>query len=483
MDRSLKYSIPFEHTRIAGRRPDKRRDSSVNSSVDSRVDSRVSRRWMLDTEAPFFYNVRHFKARSHPARIISTASRRWITRLVGQGRIAPGERWRRREKSNWIEDMYLYQKNRQFFAQIADGIKERGARELSELGARKVRPAYGGVYFTADMETLYRANYCARLASRILAPLASFDCRNADQLYRKAKQIRWTDFLSVDDTFAIYGNVSNSGINNSHYASLRLKDGIVDWFREKLGKRPNVDARNPDAWLNIYIRHDKAVLSLDASGGSLHRRGYRKDSVAAPMQETVAAAIIGYTKWNGSAPLYDPMCGSGTLLAEALMHFCRIPSGFLRKRFGFEHLPDFKRSRWVQVRKEQDRRIRSLPEGCIAGGDASPKAVNISRNNLKKLRDGEKIRIRTLDFRSFEGVENGVIVTNPPYGIRVGRDEDLDLLYKSLGDFLKQKCKGSTAYIYFGERLFIKKVGLKTAWKKPLKAGGLDGRLVKYELY
>ncbi len=379
--------------------------------------------------------------------------------------------------------MYDYQRKRQFFAQIADGMKESGGRELSELGARKVRPAYGGAYFEADGETLYRVNYCTRLASRILAPIASFNCRTSDQLYGKAKHIHWADFLSVDDTFAIYGNVSDSGINNSHYASLRLKDGIVDSFREKMGKRPNVDSKNPDAWFNIYIRNDRAVISLDTSGGSLHRRGYRKEAVAAPMQETVAAAIIGYTKWNGSVPLHDPMCGSGTLLAEALMHYCRIPSGVLRKRFGFEFLPDFKREIWANVKKGLDRKIRSMPEGLITGSDLSSKAVKISGMNLRRLSYGDKIRLTARDFRDSTGLENGVIVANPPYGIRVGNKENLDLFYKSLGDFLKQKCKGSTAYIYFGERAFIKKVGLRTAWKKPLKAGGLDGRLVKYELY
>ncbi|MCP4690939.1 MAG: class I SAM-dependent RNA methyltransferase [Desulfobacterales bacterium] len=379
--------------------------------------------------------------------------------------------------------MYNYQTNQQFFAQIADGVKDSGSRELSELGARWVKPAYGGVHFKADMETLYRINYGARLASRILAPLASFNCRTADQLYKRTKQIRWTDFLSIHDTFAVYGNVSNSGINNSHYASLRLKDGIVDSFREKTGKRPNIDARDPDLWLNLYIREDRAVISLDASGGSLHRRGYRKDAISAPMQETVAAAIIGYTKWNGSVPLYDPMCGSGTLLAEALIRYCKIPPGFLRERFGFEFLPDYNSAQWKKVKKDMDRKIRSLPDGRIAGGDLSPKAVKIARMNLKNLPHGEKIKLKAIDFKELDGFENSVIVANPPYGIRMGDKEQLDALYKSFGDFLKFKCKGSTAYIYFGDRAFLKKIGLRTAWKKPLKTGGLDGRLAKYELY
>ena len=379
--------------------------------------------------------------------------------------------------------MYEYQKNKLFFAQIADDIKELGSRELSELGAQKINPEYRGIYFNADKKTLYRINYSSRLASRILVPLVSFNCFNTDQLYKKAKQIKWTDFFSRKNTFAVFSNVSNSKINNSHYASLCLKDGIVDSFRDMSGERPDIDTKNPDVWLNLYIRHDKAIISLDTSGGSLHRRGYRKDSVSAPMQETVAAAIIRYTQWDGSVPLYDPMCGSGTLLSEALMHYCRIPSGIFRKHFGFEFLPDYDKSVWTKIKKDLDRQMRELPGGHISGSDISSQAVKAARMNIRKLPHGEKIKLETLDFRKGKGLENGVIITNPPYGIRMGEKQELDLLYKSFGDFLKQKCKGSTAYIYFGERELIKKLGLRATWKKPLKSGGLDGRLVKYELF
>ena len=379
--------------------------------------------------------------------------------------------------------MYEYQKNKLFFAQIADDIKELGSRELSELGAQKINPEYRGIYFNADKKTLYRINYSSRLASRILVPLVSFNCFNTDQLYKKAKQIKWTDFFSRKNTFAVFSNVSNSKINNSHYASLCLKDGIVDSFRDMSGERPDIDTKNPDVWLNLYIRHDKAIISLDTSGGSLHRRGYRKDSVSAPMQETVAAAIIRYTQWDGSVPLYDPMCGSGTLLSEALMHYCRIPSGIFRKHFGFEFLPDYDKSVWTKIKKDLDRQMRELPGGHISGSDISSQAVKAARMNIRKLPHGEKIKLETLDFRKGKGLENGVIIINPPYGIRMGEKQELDLLYKSFGDFLKQKCKGSTAYIYFGERELIKKLGLRATWKKPLKSGGLDGRLVKYELF
>lgn len=379
--------------------------------------------------------------------------------------------------------MYEYQKNNRFFAQIPEGIKELGAQELSELSAHSITPAYGGIYFSADQKTLYRINYYARLFSRILAPLASFNCISTDQLYKKSRQINWTDFISIKNTFAVFSNVSNSNITNSHYASLRLKDGIVDSFRDKTGGRPDIDAKDPDIRLNLHISNNRAIISLDTSGASLHQRGYRTESVKAPMKETVAAAIIRYSEWDGAVPLYDPMCGSGTLLTEALMYHCKIPSGILRSHFGFELLPDYDNSLWTNVKAELDRQIRTLPAGYIFGSDLSIKSIKAAKLNLKNLHNGKKIRLEASDFRKTAGLQNGIIVTNPPYGIRTGTNQKLDLLYKSLGDFLKQKCTGSTAYIYFGEREFIKKIGLKARWKKPLKTGGLDGRLVKYELF
>lgn len=379
--------------------------------------------------------------------------------------------------------MYEYQKSSRFFAQTADDIKELVALELAELGADDISPAYRGIYFNADKAALYRINYSAKLISRVLGSILTFKCHSTDQLYKKAKQINWSDFISDSNTFAIFSNVSDSKINNSHYASLCIKDAIVDSFREQTGKRPDVNSKDPDLWINLFVSKNKAIISLDTSGGALHKRGYRKDSLTAPMQETVAAAIIRYAEWNGSVPIYDPMCGSATLLCEAMLHYCRVPSGFLRKHFGFEFMPDHDKKIWREVKKDCDRKKIRLPKGLISGSDISAQAVTTSRQNINNIPDGKNISIDKLDFNKSNGLENGVIVTNPPYGIRMGNKEDLGVLYKSLGDFLKQKCKGSSAYIYFGEREFIKKIGLKPTWKKPLMSGGLDGRLVKYEMF
>jgi putative N6-adenine-specific DNA methylase len=378
---------------------------------------------------------------------------------------------------------YQYQNDGRYFAMVADDLKEAAMEELSELGAEDIKPEYSGIYFTADKQVLYSINYLTRLISRCLAPLVSFDCPDTDTLYRRARQLEWRDFLKKKRTFAVSANVSDSAISHSQYAALRLKDAIADHFMERYGKRPDVSAIEPDVSINLHIRHDKAVISFDTSGGALHRRGYREETVSAPMQETVAASIIRFSGWDGSVPLYDPMCGSGTLLCEALMKYSNIPAGIFRRRFGFESLPDFDSIIWRYVKKESDGNIRELPKGLIAGSDISENAVDAARVNLMGLHYGNNVDVKMADFRELPGLEDCLIVTNPPYGIRMGSGENLEEFYTDLGDFLKQKCKGSNAFVYFGDRKYIKNVGLKTSYKKLLKAGGLDGRLVKYELY
>ena len=380
---------------------------------------------------------------------------------------------------------FTYQLDSRYVAQIAEDLKEAVMEELAELGAKEISSDFGSIHFRADKKTLYRINYLTRLASRCLAPLRSFDCPDTDTLYREAKQMRWDALFAPGNTFAVSGHVSGSKVSHSKYAALRIKDAVADYFREKTGHRPDVSVRNPDILLNLTIRKDWAEISLDTSGGSLHKRGYREETVKAPMQETVAAAIIRFTEWDGSVPLYDPLCGSGTLLCEALMRYCNIPAGIFRNRFGFEALPDFDAAVWQQMRKEADGRIRELPKGLIAGSDVSKDAITATRINLMGLHFGKNVHIERADFRNLPTMEGWIIVANPPYGIRMGGggNGDLGAFYKNFGDFLKQKCKRSTAYLYFGERQYIKKIGLKASWKKPIRAGGLDGRLVKYEMY
>jgi len=379
--------------------------------------------------------------------------------------------------------MFEYQKTGRFFAQVAGKMEELGASELKEFGVKEIKPVYRGVWFRTDLEHIYRINYRSRLLTRVLAPLLTFDCHSTNYLLKTASKIEWDELFSVNETFAIFSSVSNSKITHSRYASLVLKDAIVDYFREKFRERPNIDREKPDVWINLHIESNRASISLDCSGGSLHKRGYRVESVPAPMQETLAAAIIRLSGWKGKTTLLDPMCGSGTLLSEALMHYCRIPSAFKRDHFGFEHLPDFEPEKWLRIKADGERLQIDLPDNLIFGSDIDKRAVNVSRTNLNSIPNGRNIQIEQRDLREHPGMENATIICNPPYGVRTGDVRELSKLYQELGDFLKTKCKGSTAYIYCGKRELIGSIGLKPNAKIPLMNGNLDGRLVKIEVY
>jgi len=362
-------------------------------------------------------------------------------------------------------------------------MEELGAEELSELGAKHISPAYRGIYFEADKATLYRVNYCSRLIARALAPLISFQCHSDRYLYGRALEIDWPVFFTGDYSFAISANLSNSKIRHSQYAALRLKDAVVDHFKTAHRRRPKIDKTTPDIRFNLYLENNWATISLDTSGESLHRRGYRRETVEAPMQETLAAAIIRLSGWDGSRPLYDPMCGSGTLLCEALMHYGRMPAGYLRKRFGFQLLPDFDGDVWGRVKKEEDQKIRPLPSGVISGSDVSRTAIRAAVKNLALLPYGRHIELKAAPFQRIKDLRDRLIVCNPPYGIRLGNPDDMKALYRAFGDYLKHRCKGSTAYVYFGDRKMIGYIGLRPSWKRPFSSGGLDGRLVKLEIY
>lgn len=378
---------------------------------------------------------------------------------------------------------YIYEKDFQYFAQVAESIKDIAIKELKFFGAYDLKPVFRGVWFKASQKDFYRINYFSRLISRILAPLISFECREKNDLYKMAKTIRWEEFLTLKNTFSISANVSESDITHSNFAGLRVKDAIADYFRDRTNKRPSVDARDPYIIINVHIHKNRATLSIDASGGALHKRGYREESVSAPMQETVAASIIKLSGWDGSVPLYDPMCGSGTLLCEALMAYCKIPAQVFRASFGFERLPDFNARLWEEIKLEARKNILPIEKGLISGSDVSEHSVNAVKTNIMGLHYGNQIHIEQMDFEDIESIKDSMIITNPPYGIRMGKDTNLNKFYNSLGMFFKHRCKRSTAFVYFGEPKYIKKVPLAPSWKRPLKIGGLDGKLVKYELY
>ena len=378
--------------------------------------------------------------------------------------------------------MYEYKLNG-FFAQVTGKMETLCKEELIELGATETKTTYKGVYFKCDIPTLYKINYTSRLLSRVLAPLVTFPCHTTNTLIQKAKKIYWEDFLSNKKTFAISSSVTKSRITNSLYASQCLKDGIADYFRDKYGKRPDVEVVNPDVRFNLHIEKDMAVISLDTSGESLHKRGYRLLAGEAPMQETLAAAIIRLSKWDGQNPLWDPMCGSGTILCEALMHYCRIPAQKLRKKFGFFNLPDFDRNAWNNVKEEFDSKIRPLPNNIIRGSDKSQQTIEVARDNLSHLPYSDSVDFSCKQFQQVKEFENGTLITNPPFGIRLGKIEEVQILYKELGDFLKTNCTGTSAFIYTGNPELRKFIGLKTTRRIPLDNGKLEGVLLQIDSY
>jgi putative N6-adenine-specific DNA methylase len=390
----------------------------------------------------------------------------------------------------------LYQRHHRYFAQTAGGLEGLAADELRALGATDLNMQKRGVEFRADRDTLMRVCYRGRVMTRILAPIIRFEAKTPEELYLGAKRVDWTQVFRLDQTFAVFANVFGSRIDHSRFAALKVKDCVVDMFRKRYKKkRPNVDSDDPDLWIGVHIFEDQVTISLDCSGGSLHRRGYRQEAVEAPIIETLGAAIIDISGWDTKRPLYDPMCGSGTLLAEAWLKAGNIPAGTLRKKWGFQMLPDHDRQSWVRVKLEEDNKIKLVRGGLIRGSDIDKSAVEMTRRNVARIPGGDELRVRTLDFRDIDAIEDSLIVCNPPYGIRLQADgrsgdasegapgADIVAFMREFGDFLKQKCKGSDAYLYLGDKDLVGEVGLKAAFRKPLRNGGLDGRLVKFELY
>ncbi len=376
---------------------------------------------------------------------------------------------------------FLYQKERKYFGQIAGGMESLGIRELVSLGADDVKAGYRGVYFKANQYTLYKVVLTSRLFSRVLIPLNKFDCHSTKYLYTKSKEIPWDTFFSVKNSFRIFSTVSNSKIKHSKYASLVMKDAIVDYFRDKYGERPSVDTINPDVTFNLHIEKNFAIISIDASGDSMHKRGYRIKSVNAPMQETLAAALIDLSGWDGSTKLYDPFCGSGTILCEGILKYCNIPASYNKVKFGFRFLPDFNMDIYDKVLKEINSETRDLPDGLVSGSDISTMAVEAAKTNIADLE--YELDIIRSPFQKLGTFTDTTFVTNPPYGKRLSDVSKVREMLKEFGDFLKNNCKGCEAYIYLGDVKLVKSLGLKPTWKKPLVNGSLDGRLVKLELY
>lgn len=377
----------------------------------------------------------------------------------------------------------LYQTSARYFAACAPGVEPWAAIELNEVGADEIEEGYRGFNFRATPETLYRLLYTTRLFSRILAPLLQFECHSAKYLHRRVYDWPWESFMTPEQTLSVHAITANSALRHSRHTALVVKDAIVDRLRDQYGSRPNVDARNPDFAFHLFVNHNRAILYVDAAGTSLHRRGYRLDSVDAPIQETLAAAMVQASGWTPDQPFIDPFCGSGTLLAEAWMYAGHIPSGYLRSRFGLQNWPDFDTRLWESIINECNARIH-LPDALLVqGSDIDPNAIQTARANCDRLPEGHRIQLTVANVQNLPGHDGAVICTNPPYGQRLSDHQQADKLLQTFGDILKQRFAGSRACVFFGDNDSVKSLGLKPKRKYAMQNGGLDGRCAVYDLF
>lgn len=328
-------------------------------------------------------------------------------------------------------------------AKTFQGLEDVLAEELRQLGAEDVTTGTRMVSFKGDKALMYRANFCCRTALRILKPIHTFTASDADELYRQAKLFDWEQLLSPEKTFAIDSTVYSDDFRHSKFVTYRVKDAIADFFTEKYGKRPSIRLTNADILLNVHIYQDKVTLSLDSSGESLHKRGYRVMQTDAPINEVLAAGLIMKTGWHGQSNFIDPMCGSGTFLIEAALIARNINPGVFRSDFAFEHWPDFDQELFDSIYND-DSAEREF-EYKIYGSDNSPKAIAIAERNIKSASVGKDIELKTMPIQEYtEAPENGILITNPPYGERISAD-DMDALYASIGERLKT-CSVATTH-------------------------------------
>lgn len=369
----------------------------------------------------------------------------------------------------------------QMTAKTFRGLEEVLAKELVNLGANNVSIERRVVSFTGDQRMMYKANLYCRTASRILRPILTFKATNADEVYEQVKLIDWSKYLDVKRTFAIDATVFSEEFRNSKFVTYRVKDAIADWFMEHENKRPSIRLDNPDLFLNIHISHNQCTLSLDSSGESLHKRGYRDAQTEAPINEALAAGMLLLAGWDGKSNFVDPMCGSGTFLIEAALIALNIPPCIYRKAFAFEKWTDFNKELFEELYND-DSAERPF-EFKIMGADSSPRAVKIAQENIKAAGLNKYITVEQRAIVDWELQEEPcLIVTNPPYGERLLSD-DLFGLYRQLGETLKHKFTGSTTWVISSHIDCLQSIGLKPSAKVKLLNGALDCEFWKYELF
>lgn len=372
------------------------------------------------------------------------------------------------------------------FVTCGQGLEELLKEELETLGYRDVALGFRGAYVGFDsLDAVYHINYSSRLATRVLLPIKKFRCQDPKALYKHCLDIDWKAYIPKRKTIAIDANVTHPLLKNSLFAAQVVKDAICDQLRERTGDRPSVDVKNPDVQLNLFIRNFEAILSFDTSGTPLHKRGYRIEGGAAPLHETLAAALLKMAGYKPGDIVYDPCCGSGTFLIEAALMATNTPPGFLRKEWGFSRLPDFNNDAWLKVKNREDAAKTALPKGQMFGTDINRDAIRITRTNLRAAGFMSVIEATCTDFNSFEApTAPNFFIANPPHGIRIGEEEALRPLYANLGDWMKQCCqKPGQGAIFTANPELAKCIGLATKQRIPVESGGTDCRLLLFDLY
>lgn len=377
-------------------------------------------------------------------------------------------------------------KKNDLFITCSQGLEPLLAEELEQLGCEVGALGFRGIYVKGnDLSTIYRINYNSRLGGRVLLPLTRFRCRDKRALYEGISIIDWQQYIPRGKTFAIDANVHHRELRNSLFAAQIAKDAICDQLTDRTGARPNIDTKNPDIQLNLYIDNELAVMSFDTSGAPLYKRGYRQETVEAPIQESLAAAILKLAQYKGDEILYDPCCGSGTILIESAMVASNTPPGYLRKNWGFMYLPHFSQTEWLKVKIESDQKRIPIEKGRLFGTDINKDAVRVCKTNLRAAGFHQAIEVTHYDFRDYTPpILPNLLISNPPHGNRLEEVQSLKSLYRDLGDFMKRNmAKPSRGFIFTGSLELTKEVGLAAKKRHTLNNSGIDSRLLEFDLY
>jgi len=378
------------------------------------------------------------------------------------------------------------EKDFEMVAKTIFGLEDILCDELLRIGARDIIKHNRAVTFTGDIGFMYKANISLRTALRILIPIEKFTIKNEQSLYDAIQKINWDEFINVNDTLAIDTVLNTDLFNHSQYISQKAKDAIVDQFRDKYDERPSVDFDNPTIRIHLHIFNDTLSIALDSSGNSLHKRGYRDKTNLAPINEVLAAGMVLLSGWDKRSNFIDPMCGSGTLLIEAAMIANNIPPGYYREQFGFENWNKFMPFDEVLFNTILDAAIDRINDNNpkIIGCEISKNVAKKAKENVKLAKVNDVIEIRTCDMTAIDDlpVGRGVVVMNPPYGERMVKD-DMEVLYKSIGDTFKNKFTGYDCWVISSNMDALKRIGLRPSRKITLFNGSLECKFMKYEMY